>query len=288
MMLAAAAAAEPSRAGEIWTDNAADALARAAREKKDLLVAFTGSDWTASDPKLAAEVFGQAQFAAEAPGAFVLLRLDFPQKKPLDAALRRQNDEWKARFEVGGFPTVLLLDSAGKVYAQTGYRQGGAAAYLKHLAELRALREKRDADLARAAAAAGVERARLLDSAISSLGRQIAVDHYSGVVAEICMLDGDGKAGLKPRYDAWAALRKADRSAAANRTNEAVASLDEAVKLLGPTGEATQEALYFKGFLCQCQNDKPGARAAFEAAIKALPNSRRARECRMIIDRQLK
>ncbi len=284
----AAGATGSLHAGEVWTENGAEALARAQREKKDLFVAFTGSDWTIYDAKLAGEVFDQAQFISEAPRAFVLLRLDFPKKKQLSPELKRQNDEWKAKFRVNGFPTVMLLDSAGKVYARTGYRPKGAEAYLKHLAELRAIREQRDAALAKAGTAAGIEKARLLDSAIAPMERVIVIDYYSDVVAEIVRLDADGRAGLKSKYDAWIALRKADISAAVDKSAEAVASLDEAIRLLGPTGETTQEALYFKGFILMGQKDKPGAKAALEAAIQAAPKTRRALECRWMIEKQLK
>jgi hypothetical protein len=37
---------------------------------------------------------------------------------------------------VKGFPTVLLLEADGKELARTGYKPGGAEAYVKHLREL--------------------------------------------------------------------------------------------------------------------------------------------------------
>ncbi|NQT92016.1 MAG: hypothetical protein HQ559_04580, partial [Lentisphaerae bacterium] len=47
-----------------------------------------------------------------------------------------QNEALAKKYNVSGFPTVLLLDAKGKVLARTGYRKGGAAAYVKHIQEL--------------------------------------------------------------------------------------------------------------------------------------------------------
>ena len=45
---------------------------------------------------------------------------------------------WQKKYNVKGFPTVLLLDSDGNVFSQTGYQKGGAEAYIPHLESLMA------------------------------------------------------------------------------------------------------------------------------------------------------
>jgi len=131
-------------AGELWTENAKEAMEQAAKEKKDLLIDFTGSDWCGWCMKLEREVFSQLAFQTEAPKFFVFLKLDFPQNRLLPAEIKKQNTEWQAKCAVKGFPTIILADAEGTPYAKTGYRPGGPKAYLKHLAELRQNRPKRD------------------------------------------------------------------------------------------------------------------------------------------------
>ena len=48
----------------LWTENFADAKARAAKEGKDLLIDFTGSDWCGWCIKLKEEVFNQQAFTS--------------------------------------------------------------------------------------------------------------------------------------------------------------------------------------------------------------------------------
>lgn len=66
----------------------------------------------------------------------MLFLADFPREKELPVEVKTQNAQLQKTYGVEGFPTVLLLDADGKVIAQTGYRRGGAAAYVDHLEKL--------------------------------------------------------------------------------------------------------------------------------------------------------
>jgi protein disulfide-isomerase len=68
--------------------------------------------------------------------------VDFPRRKQIDPATKTANDSLAKKYNVEGFPTVILLDSKGNVIAQTGYRAGGAQAYISHLKELMAKNKK--------------------------------------------------------------------------------------------------------------------------------------------------
>src|SRR5688572_22417954 len=131
-----------------FTDDLDAARARAKANHKDTLVDFTGSDWCGFCIKLDQEVFHTPAFNAKGGEHFELVQLDFPYGRKLPADIKARHDKW--RREVGGtsFPEVLLLDETGRVYARTGYRAGGPAAYLKHLEELRSRRIKRDEAMA--------------------------------------------------------------------------------------------------------------------------------------------
>ncbi len=134
--MANAAAEKTEVINPVWLDDFAAAQAQARELKRPILVDFTGSDWCGWCFRLKDEVFSQAAFQQYAGRHLVLFIADFPRNKSLPAKVREQNEQLARKYEIQGFPTILLLDAEGKVLAQTGYQRGGAEAYVKHLQQL--------------------------------------------------------------------------------------------------------------------------------------------------------
>lgn len=124
--------AAPARAAA-WTDNYAEAVKQAQAEKKFLLLDFTGSDWCGWCKRLDAEVFSKNQFRSFAETNLVCVKIDFPQGFNLPGKTVRQNAELARRHNITGYPTILLLTPDEKAIARTGYVEGGADVYVKHL-----------------------------------------------------------------------------------------------------------------------------------------------------------
>lgn len=195
-------AQEPAAKADAWVQDFAKAKEQAAKEGKDLLIDFTGSDWCIWCKRLDKEVFAEAAFADEAPKSFVLVKLDFPSDESLvTAEIKAQNEKLKEQYAVEGFPTVFLTDAEGKPYAQTGYQKGGASKYMEHLAELKAAKTARDAAFAKAKDQKGADRAKSLAEGLDALDNpDLVLAHYGATIDEILGLDADGKAGLKDKY----------------------------------------------------------------------------------------
>jgi thiol:disulfide interchange protein len=139
LVVVAVALLLPSRrasASEGWLSDFDGAKKAATAANKPILADFTGSDWCIWCKRLDAEVFSQDVFKSFARENVVLFVADFPQERELDEATANQNRRLAEQYGVQGFPTVLLLDAGGKVLARTGYRRGGADAYVAHLREL--------------------------------------------------------------------------------------------------------------------------------------------------------
>ena len=116
-----------------WMTDFEAAKKLAEKNKLLILADFSGSDWCGWCIKLDKEVFSKKEFLDFAAKKFVLLMVDFPQNKKIPASLKKQNDQLAAKYKVEGFPTVLIMDSKGKVIQTMGYEQGGPANYIKLL-----------------------------------------------------------------------------------------------------------------------------------------------------------
>ena len=125
-----------------WLTDFERAKELASEKDVPILVDFTGSDWCGWCMKLKAEVFSKEEFQQYAKKNFVLFIADFPRMKKIPAEVSRQNRALANKYGIQGFPTILLLDEKGNVLAQTGYRRGGAKAYVEHLRGLLEQAEK--------------------------------------------------------------------------------------------------------------------------------------------------
>ena len=111
----------PASAAEWMTDFEA-AKAKAASEKKAILVDFTGSDWCHFCIVLRRRVLDTPAFAQYGDEKFVYLEVDLPRTKPLPKELMAQNNALVKRYGVGGFPTIMVLDEQG--HALGGFTGG--------------------------------------------------------------------------------------------------------------------------------------------------------------------
>ena len=110
--------------GADWQTDYGKALGMAKAQNKRLLLSFTGSDWCPPCIALRKQVFSRPEFRAYAQKNLILVEADFPKRKKQPAELRGQNEKLAVRYgiEEKGFPTIVLLNPAGKVLRElTGY-----------------------------------------------------------------------------------------------------------------------------------------------------------------------
>ena len=113
-----------------WLTNFEEAKAAAKKEQKLIFADFTGSDWCGWCIKLKNEVFSKPEFKEWAAEHVVLLELDYPHNTPQSDELKKQNADLAKEYQIEGYPTVLFLDSKGKKVGQSGYVEGGPAAWI--------------------------------------------------------------------------------------------------------------------------------------------------------------
>ncbi len=122
------------RAETMWGHNIITAQSRAKENGKLVLLDFTGSDWCPPCMALHDFVLTQPEFLNYAEKNLELVELDFPKNKSIDAKLVEANARLAEKYNVEGFPTIIVLDAAGKiVHRDTGYSGKNAKAYTASL-----------------------------------------------------------------------------------------------------------------------------------------------------------
>jgi protein disulfide-isomerase len=119
-----------------WLEDFGLAQELAVQMKRPVLVDFTGSDWCTWCMKLDAEVFNTDAFKKAAADGLILVKVDFPKRKQVTDEQKQRNETLRKQFEVSGFPTVIVLDSAGAKLGTLGYMEGGPTAFLARLKEI--------------------------------------------------------------------------------------------------------------------------------------------------------
>ncbi|MBK1884084.1 thioredoxin family protein [Luteolibacter pohnpeiensis] len=279
-------------AGEsLWETNFATAKSRAAEEKKDMLLDFTGSDWCAWCIKLRKEVFNQPGFTEAAPQNYVLVELDYPNDKSKQSAEEQsQNKDLLETYPITGYPTVLLCDASGKPYASTGYMEGGPEAYLPNLSKLQKHKQERNEAFAKAEDLQGLAKAKQLIAGLELLELPPAIVSaaYPEVMASIEAADPEDVTGFASAAKAQQQLQdflmnlgelrsKGDMEATLKYIDGKLA--DSSIK-----GDLRQQIYGHKAGTLAYANRKPEAIKVLETAIKEAPEGSHTEELKQFID----
>lgn len=118
---------------EGWLDDLEKAKAQAKAENKKILLDFTGSDWCGWCKKLDKEVFSQQAWKDYAAKHLVLVEVDFPRGFQLPEATKKQNEALAKKFQIQGYPTIIITSASGTKKGELGYVEGGPEAFIKAL-----------------------------------------------------------------------------------------------------------------------------------------------------------
>ena len=121
-----------------WHTDLVKAIEISTKEKKPLMLFFTGSDWCGWCIRLQKEVFYMPEFIEWANDNVVLVDIDFPRNKSKQSSeLQQQNSLLQQQFGVQGYPTIHFVRPDkidGKTnlasLGNTGYRAGGPSVWI--------------------------------------------------------------------------------------------------------------------------------------------------------------
>jgi thioredoxin-related protein len=265
-------------AEEGWLVDFEKAKAQAAKEGKPILMEFTGSDWCPPCKALHKNVLVKDIFKEEMPKHYILLKLDSPRDKSKTTdAEKAQYKELSAEYKVRGVPSIFLTDAEGKpFFSNSGYGGQSADEWVEQMVG----KSRIPKALAKAKKAKGIERAKLLDTALTLMGSKFANESHGEKIDEIIKLDVENKAGLKVKYegarkavafkDSLTQIMSDNRGA---KTEVLIAKVDALVKMEKATGESLQQALFMQSSIMFQAKKKDEAEKLLIKAQKAAPKS---------------
>lgn len=283
----------PAWADGVWTEDYDAAKKQAKAEGKAMLLDFTGSDWCGWCIRLDREVFDTEEFKTEAPKHFVLVKLDYPRDKPQTEAIKKQNTALQQKYQIRGYPTILLTDAEGEVFGQMGYQRGGPKAFLAKmdkLSEKFKVLQKAQAVLAEARKLEGVAKARKMDEALSMMVK-VGEEPKLEVMEQIVAADPENQAGLKQKYEGkikaikqMAEVEKQFVEAMKSRDMaKAIKVIDDAIANLDLPGDKAQQLLAGKAQLLLSQRKFADAVKVIKQAVAKAPKTELAGEMQSAI-----
>jgi thiol:disulfide interchange protein len=100
---------------EGWSTDLEKSLEQAKKDKKAVLVEFTGSDWCPPCIAMRKNVFSKKEFIEKASEKYILVEIDMPRG---DKDVAAKNKPLVEKYKIDGYPTVVLLDSEGKEFTR--------------------------------------------------------------------------------------------------------------------------------------------------------------------------
>jgi thioredoxin-related protein len=121
-----------------WLTDLSKAQSIAKEQKKMVLMDFNGSDWCPPCKALRKNVLSSQEFTDFAKKNLVLVDVDFPRHKQLPEEQKKANDALSQKFNIEGFPTVIVLSSEGKQLSKkVGYDGQNAKDFIAELEKLK-------------------------------------------------------------------------------------------------------------------------------------------------------
>jgi thioredoxin-related protein len=117
-------------AGSGWLKDYDQALKKAQKAGKPVLIEFSNSTTCETCAKLNKEVFFTSAFKGWARRNAILLHVDFPGERPLSDKQREANEKLKAQFKIEALPTIVVVGPEGGELGRTGYLEGGVEKFV--------------------------------------------------------------------------------------------------------------------------------------------------------------
>jgi thioredoxin-related protein len=102
-----------------WISTYKESLKKSKKEKKPVLIYFTGSDWCGPCKILDKDLFNTARFKDLADKSLILLEVDIPRRLDIISPEKMfENTYIQEKYNVKSFPTLMIVNHRGKKLAE--------------------------------------------------------------------------------------------------------------------------------------------------------------------------
>ncbi len=102
-----------------WQISFDEATKKAKKEKKPILIFFTGSDWCPPCKKIERELIETDKFKNFSNKNLVLYKADFPRNRDLvSKEAKLENEKLKMNYRISSFPSIIVVDANGYVLGE--------------------------------------------------------------------------------------------------------------------------------------------------------------------------
>ena len=121
---------------ENWLTNYDTAMKQAAKEKKAVLVLFTGSDWCPGCIALNKQTLSNEKFLSFAKANLVMVYMDSPRRTPQSAEMRAEVMKLYRKLDPGQYiPATVIVANDGRILGRIqGFRS--VDEYIKEIKEM--------------------------------------------------------------------------------------------------------------------------------------------------------
>jgi thioredoxin-related protein len=270
-----------------WITNLDEAKTASAKQKKDLLIVFTGSDWNDPSKALIQDVFTKDFFKKETK-KFVLANVDIVQDETkMDKTALEANYKAATAYGVQSLPSFVLVTPDGDVYATTTTTDDTKTldAVVKYLDTFKDARKKLVDLKKKIGSTKGADKAKAIDLFVEAV-QPSQREHYGDLIRQVPDLDADGKAGLKGKYQLQVAYLDAVTLYQAKKLTEAGDCFLKLAEGTTLNAAQTQEAWYMGAYMYamsgSVENDK--VLEWLEKAIAADPQNPGAEQITQTIE----
>ncbi|PQJ82417.1 thioredoxin family protein [Polaribacter glomeratus] len=102
-----------------WMPTYKEALKKSKKQKKPILIYFTGSDWCGPCKILDKNLFHTEKFKNLADKNLILLEIDIPRRLDIISPIKMiENKSIQKKYKVNAFPTLMIVNHRGKKLAE--------------------------------------------------------------------------------------------------------------------------------------------------------------------------
>jgi serine/threonine protein kinase len=224
------------KALKTWLIDPDAAKVKAADQRKDLLIVFTGLDNDRRSFGLAEEVLSTPAFQTRVEKDYIPVLVDFPVTSAgrANVSTSVRNDSLKKKYRISVYPVVVAADAQGRPYGfLNGYDPGDAASYKERFVSLRERREERNELLQRAAKEYGAAKSLAGKALLDWLHKNELICHYRALIEDWMNAarkqDPKNEQGYLETFFEYEWLAQAEpiRRENSEALTEAIAALDE-------------------------------------------------------------